>query len=643
MSERILLVQLADIGDLVLTTPAIAVLREAHPDAHMALLTTPHAAPVIPDGLVNDVILFKKHAFDSVKALMKPANLRDALGLAGQLRGGHYDTIVFFHHFTTRFGALKFAALATASGAKKRVGLDNGNAPFLTHRLSDDGFGARHQAQYWLDLVGTLGADNTPRPAVVATATGRDAIPAPLKPKVPGTLRIGFHPGSGGYSLARRWDPTRFAAVADALATEYNAQIVLLGGPNDNTDDVRIAMRAKPVDMTGRTSLPQLAAVLNTCDLYVGADSGVMHIAAAVGVPVVAVFGPSNPDAWRPWTPGGRSAVVTSDAACSPCSYVGHGIGLRDGCAARTCMQMISAGMVMKAARNLLQAEAVPASGSSGEPGSAIHYTMEMDALLPSHQIHSAMIDGERGASAPQRIEVLGVPVDAITYDEWLALIDRWVRDRRSARAHHVCTVNPEFIMIAQSDPNFYNVLTRADLCIPDGVGLLWAARWKGTPLPERVTGSDGVPLIAERAAQEGWRLFFLGAAPGIADRAADILMARYPGLKVTGTYSGSPAPYEEDELVEQINASRADLLFVAFGAPAQDKWIARNLPRLHVKMAMGVGGTFDFIAGIVPRAPEWMRKAGIEWMYRLYLQPWRIKRMLRLPRFVLAVLREGR
>lgn len=640
MSERILLVQLADIGDLILTTPAISALREAKPDAHLTLLTTRHSAAVVPAGLVDDVITFDKHAFDSPKSLLKPANLRAGSALASQLRHGRYDTAVFFHHFTTRFGALKFAALARASGARRRVGLDNGNAAFLTERLTDDGFGARHQAQYWLDLVGLLGANSEARPATIAVAQGKNAIPAPLKPKAPDSMRVAIHPGSGGYSLARRWEPTKFAAVADALATEYNAQIVLVGTDDDNTDDVRVAMHSKPVDMTGRTSLSQLAAVLQTCDLFIGADSGVTHVAAAVGVPVVAIFGPSNPDAWRPWTPGGRSAVVTSDAACAPCSYVGHGIGLRDGCTARTCMQMISAGKVMKAARALLNATPVRVH-AGGPDDESIHYTMEIDPLIPSRQVHSAMIGGERGLSAPERIEVLGVPVDAITYEDWLALIDRWVRDRRVGRAHHVCTVNPEFIMIAQNDPNFFNVLTRADLCIPDGIGLLWAARHLGKPLPERVTGSDGVPRVAARAAEEGWRLFFLGAAPGIADRAAEVLMARHPGLKIVGTYSGSPAAHEEDELVEQINASGADLLFVAFGAPVQDKWIARNLPRLHVKMAMGVGGTFDFIAGVIPRAPLWLQQLGLEWLYRLYLQPSRWRRMLRLPRFVLAVLLE--
>ncbi|MBZ0301966.1 MAG: WecB/TagA/CpsF family glycosyltransferase, partial [Anaerolineae bacterium] len=150
---------------------------------------------------------------------------------------------------------------------------------------------------------------------------------------------------------------------------------------------------------------------------------------------------------------------------------------------------------------------------------------------------------------------------------------------------------------------------------------------------------SDGVPIIAARAAEKGWRLFFLGAAPGVADKAAAVLRAKHPDLQIVGTTSGSPARDEEDALVEQVNASGADILFVAYGAPEQDKWIARNLPRLRVSMAMGIGGAFDFIAGVLPRAPLGMQRLGLEWLFRLYLQPWRFRRMLRLPRFVLAVL----
>ncbi|MEO8394000.1 MAG: WecB/TagA/CpsF family glycosyltransferase, partial [Chloroflexota bacterium] len=246
-----------------------------------------------------------------------------------------------------------------------------------------------------------------------------------------------------------------------------------------------------------------------------------------------------------------------------------------------------------------------------------------------------APASGVRG----KRIEILGLPVSAITYAEWLTLIGEWVS---SNQAHHVCTINPEMIMIAQSDPNFHNILSRADLTVPDGVGLLWAAKHLGQALPERVTGSDGVPLIAAEAAQRGWKLYLLGAAPGVADKAAEVLRARYPDLQIVGIYGGSPAPEEEDAIVERINAANADILFVAYGAPNQDKWIARNLPRLRVKMAMGVGGSLDFVAGVIPRAPQTFQRFGLEWLYRLYLQPWRILRMMRLPRFVLAVVMRG-
>jgi N-acetylglucosaminyldiphosphoundecaprenol N-acetyl-beta-D-mannosaminyltransferase len=135
------------------------------------------------------------------------------------------------------------------------------------------------------------------------------------------------------------------------------------------------------------------------------------------------------------------------------------------------------------------------------------------------------------------------------------------------------------------------------------------------------------------------WRLYFLGAAPGVADRVATILQARYPGLVIAGAFPGSPAPAEEDDIVERIRAARSDVLLAAFGAPAQDLWIARNLSRLQVPVAMGVGGSLDFIAGVAKRAPVWIQRIGLEWLYRLIREPWRWRRQLALPRFVWQVL----
>ena len=231
----------------------------------------------------------------------------------------------------------------------------------------------------------------------------------------------------------------------------------------------------------------------------------------------------------------------------------------------------------------------------------------------------------------PFALHILGVRVDDVTGDETLALVERFIAERAP---HQICTVNPEFIMAAQRDEAFRNVINNAALCPPDGVGVLWAARRLGHPLRERVGGADMAERIAARAAQLGWRMYFLGAAPGVAEQAATVLQTRYPGLAVVGTFAGSSTPSEEDAIVERIRAARPDVLLVAFGAPMQDVWIARNQPRLQAPVAMGVGGAFDFIAGVTRRAPRWVQRLGFEWLHRLIHEPWRWRRQLALPRF---------
>jgi heptosyltransferase-2 len=149
---------------------------------------------------------------------------------------------------------------------------------------------------------------------------------------------VAIHPGSGGYAPARRWEPVKWAAVADALIRRYRAQIVLVGTPADGAEAVQAGMAGAALNLAGRTTLPQLAAVLAQCDLFLGADSGVMHLAASVDLPVVALFGPSNHLAWGPWTPENPSTVVRLGLRCSPCSYVGHSVGARAGCWHRSCM-----------------------------------------------------------------------------------------------------------------------------------------------------------------------------------------------------------------------------------------------------------------------------------------------------------------
>jgi N-acetylglucosaminyldiphosphoundecaprenol N-acetyl-beta-D-mannosaminyltransferase len=236
-------------------------------------------------------------------------------------------------------------------------------------------------------------------------------------------------------------------------------------------------------------------------------------------------------------------------------------------------------------------------------------------------------------------VTILGIPIHAVTRAETQA----WVVEAVAAREpKQICTPNPEFLMTARRDPAFRDVLRASDLNIPDGIGLLWAARWLGQRLPERVAGSDLVGDIAGLAARHGWRLFLLGAAPGVAERAASVLRAAHPGLIIAGTESGSPRPEEAERLITMVTAARPDVLLVAYGAPAQDKWIAAHRERLNVPVSMGVGGSLDFVAGMAPRAPHWLQRLGLEWLYRLARQPWRARRIYTaVVEFPLAVLRQ--
>jgi N-acetylglucosaminyldiphosphoundecaprenol N-acetyl-beta-D-mannosaminyltransferase len=235
-----------------------------------------------------------------------------------------------------------------------------------------------------------------------------------------------------------------------------------------------------------------------------------------------------------------------------------------------------------------------------------------------------------------ESIEVLGVRVDDATYADLLVQARTFVE---SGEPHQIITLNSEMLVLAAKDPGFRRLLNGADLNVPDGVGLMLAARLLGHPLRERVTGSDGIYHLAAECARLGYRPFFLGGAPGVAETAARRLVAAYPGLDVAGTYAGSPRAEEEDDIVQTVRAAAPDLLFVAYGVPAEEEWIARNAQRLGVPVMIGVGGAFDFVAGVTRRAPAWMRRAGLEWLHRLVHQPWRWRRQLSLPHFVILVL----
>jgi N-acetylglucosaminyldiphosphoundecaprenol N-acetyl-beta-D-mannosaminyltransferase len=196
--------------------------------------------------------------------------------------------------------------------------------------------------------------------------------------------------------------------------------------------------------------------------------------------------------------------------------------------------------------------------------------------------------------------------------------------------------------MAARRDPAFAAVLQAADLATPDGVGIVLAGRLLGVPTGRRVTGVDLVEALAALSAREpACRLFLLGAASGVAAAAAERLRARSPGARIAGTLAGSPSAAAFEEIAERLAEARPSVLLVAFGHPAQDLWIARHRERLvahGILVAAGVGGAYDYLSGRVPRAPRPVRRLGLEWLYRLARQPWRWRRQLALPHFVLHV-----
>jgi N-acetylglucosaminyldiphosphoundecaprenol N-acetyl-beta-D-mannosaminyltransferase len=235
-----------------------------------------------------------------------------------------------------------------------------------------------------------------------------------------------------------------------------------------------------------------------------------------------------------------------------------------------------------------------------------------------------------------ERTEVLGVPVDAVNMQSALDRVRMMFADTAT---HTIFAVNPEKVIAAQENPELLRALNNASLLVPDGIGVVFAARLLGKGRMERVPGSDLMPEICALAATEGYSVFLFGAKPGIADEAAAILQARYPGLRVAGTHHGYVPEGQTADLIRKINDSRADALFVGLGSPKQEFWLDQYRDHLDVRVCQGVGGTLDAICGNPKRAPRWVQRLYLEWLHRLLLQPRRARRQSVLPRFVRQVL----
>jgi N-acetylglucosaminyldiphosphoundecaprenol N-acetyl-beta-D-mannosaminyltransferase len=243
---------------------------------------------------------------------------------------------------------------------------------------------------------------------------------------------------------------------------------------------------------------------------------------------------------------------------------------------------------------------------------------------------------------AEASIAILGVNLDPVTLDETVQRIDQMVQSRQP---HYVVTVNADFLVQARRDAELHRILLDAHLVLCDGTPLVWASQWLGNSVPERVAGSDLVPVLIRAAAEKGYRIFFLGGQPDVTAQAIRNLMAQYPALNIVGHCSPPFKPLLEwghAEISRKIRAAQPDLLFISLGAPKAEKWMAMHYRALGVPVMMGVGATIDFLAGRVKRAPMWMRRSGTEWIFRWVQEPRRLFRrylsdLWHFPRAILA------
>lgn len=360
----IAVVKIGDLGDVLLVTPLLDALRARYSDARIVAVVRPIGREVLSGHPAVDRIV-------DVPAGRSACSVVSVLRSAVAMRRERVDALVIAHHLTLPSGGRNHRWLASAVRAPVIAGLDNGRGSFLTHRALDHGFGTFPEWRYWLKVGQLLGAPASGQPYIAVPASARAAALEMLAPMA-GRSIVAIHPVVGAYGPGRAWPVDRFAALAALLEQEGHG-IVLVGG-NDARQAVRLIAdsRTNPLDLTGKTTVAQLAAVLALAALTIGADSGVVHLAATLERPTIALFGPSNHRAWAPFgaadgtfspsNPSGepsasRVRVLRSGIPCSPCFYIGHTLGRPDGCSTRTCLAELTIDLVADVARRMLLGE----------------------------------------------------------------------------------------------------------------------------------------------------------------------------------------------------------------------------------------------------------------------------------------------
>ncbi|MCY9695419.1 WecB/TagA/CpsF family glycosyltransferase [Paenibacillus alginolyticus] len=241
-------------------------------------------------------------------------------------------------------------------------------------------------------------------------------------------------------------------------------------------------------------------------------------------------------------------------------------------------------------------------------------------------------------ANAVPKVRIYGVPISKMSMDQTVAYLTNVIEQRQP---HQVITANPIMVMAAQEDPAYLSMMQRAELIVPDGTGVVWAAKYVGEPVVERVPGYDLIHELMKVGESKGWKVYLLGASNEVIQAAAEKLRTTYPGIKLVGVRDGYFKDEQDAEVIQDILDAAPDILLVGRSAANQEPWIGKYKQQIGVPVMMGVGGSFDVLSGKLKRAPVLFQKLRLEWFYRLMQEPWRYKRMLLLPKFALKVMRD--
>lgn len=241
-------------------------------------------------------------------------------------------------------------------------------------------------------------------------------------------------------------------------------------------------------------------------------------------------------------------------------------------------------------------------------------------------------------ANAIPKVRIYGVPISKMSMKQTVAYLTNVIEQRQP---HQVITANPIMVMAAQDDPAYLSMMQRAELIVPDGTGVVWAAKYVGEPVVERVPGYDLIHELMKVGESKSWKVYLLGASNEVIQEAAEKLRNAYPGIKLVGVRDGYFKDEQDAQVIQDIVDAAPDILLVGRSAANQEPWIGKYKQQIGVPVMMGVGGSFDVLSGKLKRAPVLFQKLRLEWFYRLMQEPWRYKRMLLLPQFALKVMRD--